>query len=162
MILGRAGTARGRSVKLWDYLEVNGSLNVTGNVGIGLTAPRTPMHVFGRISTGLDFSSAGAIPFRRMDSPGFTSTMGRRWASLGRLRISHGNSPGTFEIMSITQGANVGIGITSPQAKLHVSGPLIAAGAVLSVGCEIEDQHRTNVRCIGETRSSAGGIVRLE
>ncbi len=30
MILGRAGTSRGRSVKLWDYLQVNGSLDVNG------------------------------------------------------------------------------------------------------------------------------------
>ena len=30
MILGRAGTALGRKVRLWDYLEVNGPLDVTG------------------------------------------------------------------------------------------------------------------------------------
>ena len=30
MILGRAGTPRGRSVRLWDFLEVNGDLDVTG------------------------------------------------------------------------------------------------------------------------------------
>ena len=34
MILGRAGTSRGRSVKLWDYLQVNGGLDVTGHVAI--------------------------------------------------------------------------------------------------------------------------------
>ena len=30
MILGRAGTAQGRKVRLWDYLEVNGPLDVAG------------------------------------------------------------------------------------------------------------------------------------
>jgi hypothetical protein len=32
MILGRAGTSRGRYVRLWDYLQVNGRMDVTGNV----------------------------------------------------------------------------------------------------------------------------------
>ncbi|MEB3310777.1 MAG: hypothetical protein VKJ02_11140 [Snowella sp.] len=32
MILGRAGTPEGRCVKLWDYLEVNGNLKVTGTI----------------------------------------------------------------------------------------------------------------------------------
>jgi hypothetical protein len=30
MILGRAGTSKGRSVKIWDYLQVNGSMDVNG------------------------------------------------------------------------------------------------------------------------------------
>src|SRR5713226_3482392 len=34
-----------------------------GNVGIGTAEPRTQLHVLGRIATGLDFSSAGAITF---------------------------------------------------------------------------------------------------
>lgn len=32
MILGRAGTSKGRYVRLWDYLQVNGGLDVTGEV----------------------------------------------------------------------------------------------------------------------------------
>jgi hypothetical protein len=32
MILGRAGTGVGRYVRLWDYLQVNGGMDVTGNV----------------------------------------------------------------------------------------------------------------------------------
>jgi hypothetical protein len=32
MILGRAGTPKGRTVKLWDYLEVYGDVRVYGNV----------------------------------------------------------------------------------------------------------------------------------
>jgi hypothetical protein len=34
MILGRAGTPQGRAVKLWDYLQVNGPLDVTGNLTV--------------------------------------------------------------------------------------------------------------------------------
>ncbi len=34
-ILGRTGTDRGRKVRLWDYLEVNGPLDVTGDLTIG-------------------------------------------------------------------------------------------------------------------------------
>lgn len=37
MILGRAGTPQGRAVKLWDYLQVNGNLDVTGNINGKLT-----------------------------------------------------------------------------------------------------------------------------
>jgi hypothetical protein len=44
MIVGRAGTSKGRSVKLWDYLQVNGDLEVTGNIA-------------GRV-TGIGFASA--------------------------------------------------------------------------------------------------------
>lgn len=37
MILGRAGTDKGRKVKLWDYLQVNGSMDITGTLTIGQT-----------------------------------------------------------------------------------------------------------------------------
>ncbi|MBD2385021.1 LamG domain-containing protein [Cylindrospermum sp. FACHB-282] len=37
MILGRAGTDKGRKVKLWDYLQVNGSMDITGTLAIGQT-----------------------------------------------------------------------------------------------------------------------------
>src|SRR5262249_6869815 len=32
MILGRAGTPVGRRVDVWDYLQVNGNLQVTGQI----------------------------------------------------------------------------------------------------------------------------------
>jgi len=47
MILGRTGTSKGRSVKLWDYLQVNGDLEVTGKVGIGTTNPDRKLVVRG-------------------------------------------------------------------------------------------------------------------
>ncbi|MBD2037669.1 hypothetical protein H6F76_22175 [Leptolyngbya sp. FACHB-321] len=47
MILGRAGTAKGRYVRLWDYLQVNGGLDITGNVGIGTETPDRKLVVRG-------------------------------------------------------------------------------------------------------------------
>jgi hypothetical protein len=52
MILGRAGTSRGRYVRLWDYLQVNGGMDVTGNVGIGTTGPQGKLDVRGDIRAG--------------------------------------------------------------------------------------------------------------
>jgi hypothetical protein len=56
MILGRAGTPKGRSVKLWDYLQINGDLDVTGNItgrvaGIGIA-----------VTTGLNHGANIPIP----------------------------------------------------------------------------------------------------
>jgi hypothetical protein len=99
------------------------NLTTSGQVGIGIQEPRTPLHVLGRISTGADFNSAGAITFYPPD--GFAwfhidnGPAGGR--PIGRLRISHGGNPGDNEIISILQNTNVGIGTVNPQAKLHLS-----------------------------------------
>lgn len=62
MILGRAGTAKGRYVRLWDYLQVNGGLDITGNVGIGTATPNVRLHVNGdiRAENGTLWLRAGA------------------------------------------------------------------------------------------------------
>lgn len=55
MILGRAGTSRGRYVRLWDYLQVNGGMDVTGSVGVGTDGPQVKLHAVGnriRIDNG--------------------------------------------------------------------------------------------------------------
>lgn len=41
MILGRAGTDKGRKVKLWDYLQINGGLEVTGNSSLNSVTTNT-------------------------------------------------------------------------------------------------------------------------
>lgn len=101
------------------FLNPNG-----GNVGIGTTQPRTTLHSFGRISTGLDFASAGAITFFPPD--GFAwfhvdnGPSGGR--PIGRLRFSHGANPGDNEIMNILQNGLVGIGTSNPISRLTVQG----------------------------------------
>ena len=55
MILGRAGTSRGRYVRLWDYLQVNGGMDVTGPLGVGTAGPQVKLHAVGnriRIDNG--------------------------------------------------------------------------------------------------------------
>lgn len=52
MILGRAGTTKGRYVRLWDYLQVNGSMDITGRVGIDTTNPGAPLHVASYMAVG--------------------------------------------------------------------------------------------------------------
>lgn len=100
--------------------------NITrdGLIGIGLTDPRTPVHVRGRIATGLDFNSPGAVTFYPPDGAAWfhidNGPAGGR--PTGRLRISHGVNPGTFELISILQTGNIGIGTTTPGTKLHIIG----------------------------------------
>lgn len=95
-----------------------------GNVGLGLNAPRTPLHVLGRIATGLDFTSAGAVTFFPPD--GFAwfhidnGPSGGR--PIGRLRFSFGATPGENEVMTILQNSTVGVGTPTPQVKFHVKG----------------------------------------
>jgi hypothetical protein len=150
MILGRAGTARGRYVRLWDYLQINGGMDVTGYVGIGTTEPRTPLHVLGRIATGRDFTSAGAMTFYPPD--GFAwfhidnGPAGGR--PLGRLRFSHGVNPGDHEIMSIDQNSNVYIygRLIAPQKQGYVIDQFVnKLGEALEQG---------DVVVIGENQSS--------
>jgi hypothetical protein len=67
MILGRAGTGRGRYVRLWDYLQVNGSLDITGNLGVGTAAPTHRFHVLAPDAVGL-FESTGRQAFLRLST----------------------------------------------------------------------------------------------
>ena len=96
------------------------TITSTGNVGIGLTGPRTQLHVFGRIATGLDFHSPGSITFYPPD--GFAwfhidnGPAGGR--PIGTLRFSSGGNPGDAVIMSMDQRGSVNI-----PGSLWVTGP---------------------------------------
>jgi hypothetical protein len=121
------------------------------NVGIGLSAPRNQLHVLGRIATGLDFSSAGAITFYPPD--GFAwfhidnGPAGGR--PMGRLRISHGGSPGTFELMNILQNGRIGVGTAAPARRFQVhsddwnqSSEILASGSTAGLSFTNRDTGR--------------------
>ncbi len=118
------GTTNGQSLSVRTAGVERVSVQPDGKVGVGHAAPRTQFHVLGGISTGLDFSSAGAVTLFPPD--GFAwfhidnGPAGGR--PIGRLRFSHGVSPGSHELMTLVQDGTVGIGTTAPAVKVHVTG----------------------------------------
>ncbi len=132
MILGRAGTSKGRYVRLWDYLQVNGGMDITGSVGIGTTSPASgaKLDVRGNLYVGGQAAIASNNYWHRAQSTddnhyGYfevrRKTSNRRgfylgWGSPGKyvdLRLEESNA------LAIT-GGKVGIGTTNPRNPLGI------------------------------------------
>jgi len=112
----------------------------TGNVGIGTTAPAHRLDVSGgRIRSVLGGEVGGGIHLRNPDKTG--AGQGLEWA-IYNMRGGYGNSLQFWVYDSrgcaagglcahrfvLTDTGNVGIGTTSPGAKLHVASGLIETG----------------------------------
>jgi hypothetical protein len=122
----------------WAQLVLHGP---SGNIGVGIPNPSVQLHVRGRIATGQNMASAGAVTFFPPDGfAWFHIDNGPSSRPMGRLRISHGNAPGASELVSILQNGRVGIGTATPRERLEVNGSVAVTGDVRLLGADCAEQ----------------------
>jgi hypothetical protein len=133
MILGRAGTQKGRYVRLWDYLQVNGGMDISGNVGIGTTNPdkNNKLQVEGNLHMNGNSIFFRVNPADQFDVIKWNSSFDRidigGYNGVNLCYTNGANNPITLKpALSVDAAGNVGIGTTNPDKnnKLQVEGNL--------------------------------------
>jgi len=105
-----------------DVLYVDAANN---KVGIGITTPRTKLHVFNTVSSLPSLGDAGSAAQLGGNS------FGTQFSTLtsGKGVIQQGRSDGTatsYDLLLQPSGGDIGIGTTTPSEKLEVNGTVIA------------------------------------
>jgi hypothetical protein len=101
----------------------------SGNVGIGTTNPKAGLHVSGDASNGIILIERSGKKLALNPNYGDDN----EFAHISTYTESNmGLKLDTDEVtrLTITTGGNVGIGTTSPTARLHVNGNVVAAGSL--------------------------------
>jgi hypothetical protein len=140
-------------------------INASGNVGVGTASPGTRLHVNDSANDVLQLiETAGMTKAARLQLKGtvagfnsiFSSTggtedwrIGNNTNGAGYLALYTGSAAG--ERMRIDSSGNVGIGTTSPAAKLHTTGSVRLAG-VPNCGSGIQSNANGDLSCIVSSR----------
>lgn len=121
--------------EIWEYPETHPRLKILpggdtilvpngGNVGIGLLAPKDLLHVAGNLVLGNPTNNEKFVIHPRTNGHG------------DFLQITHDDANGSWDFtkgITLHRGGNVGIGITTPGARLDVNGAANISDA-LTVG----------------------------
>lgn len=108
-------------VALGSVASAQLTINPTGDIGIGTTAPVQKLHVDG----GNEMLSTGPGSGFKFRDRGSTSADDWVWYSAGN--IARFWRAGSGDLMGISPTGDIGIGTTSPGFKLDVAGPVHAS-----------------------------------
>jgi hypothetical protein len=116
---GNINFATGSSTSATSIVMTIGGGSQKGNVGIGTTSPSEILHVIGGTNTRaiIETQVNGGSSALRLDAnPNYWEI--KNYGPSASLGITRGTS----EFLTIDNTGNVGIGTTSPSAKLHIAG----------------------------------------
>jgi Phage T4 tail fibre len=111
------------SLKTSSGMHTNFMSFIDGNVGIGITNPIDKLNVVGKQGLGSPGSAAGQLSLYPNNAASWFHIDNR---NDNTLRISHGGVVGQVDLFALNSNGNVGIGTTSPDAKLAVKGTVHA------------------------------------
>ena len=158
-----------------NFADTSLHCTLTGRVGIGTSSPDTKLHLYATGSGNvLDFKMSGSwssgdyyriIGFNADKQIQFSYNDGMWLSDNNSIRFGCGGTKATSgvysERMRITNGGNVGIGTTSPGAKLHVDGGELrvtnADSAVAQISAYGSSQG-TGRLYVGQSAQYGGGI----
>jgi hypothetical protein len=132
-------------------------IDSAGNVGIGTTAPAVPLHIERSSNEMLrlrNTTAGGGSGFISFYETGGTRVgwIGNSSSSNTNLNINNQSATGYVSIntnnterLRIDSAGNVGIGLTSPTERLHVSGNILATGNVTAYS---DERLKANIRTV--------------
>ncbi|QSH39715.1 tail fiber domain-containing protein [Candidatus Kaiserbacteria bacterium] len=175
--------SRAGDLQLDGALSIDGTGNnyLLGNVGIGTTTPESKLSVnLGSNDSTVNFAVSGVSPVlkntitttgtvARQDLSSITMGVGSTASSnyQGYLTFSTTPSAGSLtERMRILEGGNVGIGIDTPDTKLHVEGTSISSftgtsDGVLRISSPYTANYFNSIDFAGASGSSAVPLARI-